>query len=170
LNKQKSNGKIWPYAIALSITLVFVAAVVTVIIANKLPVENSDTYMMGYHEADAKANELIEARIAFDDKFKVEYITEGLSLDNTVLKYRVTTLAGKPVDDAQIKVVITRPNVHKYDKELLNPSVSQGVYTFGATHLDVAGRWNIMAKIKLGDFQRFLNVKADTRTKDAYQY
>ena len=170
MNKKKSNGKVWPYAIALSIALIFVAAVITVIIANKLPVEDSDTYMMGYHEADAKANDLIEARIAFDKKFKVEYITEGLSLDNTVLKYKVSTLSGEPVDDAQIKVVITRPNGHKYDKELLNPNVSQGVYTFSATPLDVAGRWNIMAKIKVGKFQRFLNVKADTRAKDAYQY
>ena len=39
----KSNGKIWPYAIAISIFLVFIAAVATVIIANKLPVEDSDT-------------------------------------------------------------------------------------------------------------------------------
>ncbi len=170
MNKQKSNGKIWPYAIAIAIALVFVAAVATVIIAHKLPVEDSDTYMMGYHEADAKANDIIKARIAFDKKFQIEYLTEGLSLDNTVLKYRVSTLAGEPVDDAQIKVIITRPNKHKYDKELSNPSESQGIYTFSATHLDVAGRWNIMAKIKVGDLQRFFNVKADTRTKDAYQY
>ena len=69
-----SNGRIWPYAIGGSIILIFGACVATVIIANKLPVEKSDTYMMGYHQADAKANELIKARIAFNKSYRVEYI------------------------------------------------------------------------------------------------
>ena len=126
----KSNGKIWPYAIGLSIFLVFIAAIATVIIANKLPVEDSDTYMMGYHEADAKANDLIKARIAFNRSYKVEYITDGLSVDNSVIKYRVTDMNSNPVDTAKFKVIVTRPNNHKHDQELINPTVENGVIHF----------------------------------------
>ncbi len=165
-----SNGRIWPYTIGGSIILVFGACVATVIIANKLPVEKSDTYMMGYHQADAKANDLIKARIAFNKSYKVEYITDGLSLDNSIIKYRVTDVNAQPIDSATLKVIVTRPNNHKHDQELINPTVENGVYTFSTITLPQEGRWDIMAKVNVGDLQRFYNVKADTRAKDAYEY
>ena len=166
----KSNGMIWPYAISASIILIFGACVATIVIATKLPVEKSDTYMMDYHAADASANDLIEARIAFNKKYKIEYITDGLSQDNSIIKYRVTDLNDKPVNNAQLKVVVTRPNNHKHDQELINPKVENGVYTFAKITLPQAGRWDIMAKINVDDEQRFYNVKADTRSKGAYEY
>ena len=118
-----SNGKIWPYAIGASIVLVFGFCVATIVVTSTMPVEKSDTYMMGYHEADAGANELIKARIAFDKEYKIEYITEGLSQDGSVIKYKVTDINLNPVNNAELKVVITRPNNHKYDQELVKPTV-----------------------------------------------
>jgi nitrogen fixation protein FixH len=166
----KSNGKIWPYAIGTSIVLVFGACVATVIVANQLPVEKSDTYMMGYHEADAKANELIKARIAFDKKYKVEYVTDSISLDNSVIKYKVSDLNSLAVDNAKIEVVVTRPNNHKHDQILKLSSYKNGVYTFPSIKLPVEGRWDVMAKVSVGDLQRFYNVRADTRAKEAFEY
>ena len=166
----KSNGRIWPYAIGASIILIFGACVATVIVANTLPVEKSDTYMMGYHEADAKANEIIEAKIAFDKKYKIEYMTEGLSSSESVIRYRVTDVNSNPVDTAKIKVIVTRPNNHKHDQELTDPTVEDGVYTFRPITLPQEGRWDIMAKVNVDDLQRFYNLKADTRYKEAYEY
>ncbi|WP_294960806.1 FixH family protein [Sulfurimonas sp.] len=166
----KSNGKIWPYAIGTSIALVFGACVATIIITSTLPVENSDTYMMGYHEADAKANDLINARIAFDKKYKISYVTEGLSLDSSVIKYKVSDLESQAVSNAKIEVVVTRPNNHKHDQTLKSSNYENGVYTFPSIKLPVEGRWDIMAKVSVGDVQRFYNVKADTREKVTYEY
>ena len=126
--------------------------------------------MMGYHEADDMANELIEAQIAFDKKYKIEYITDGLNITNTVLKYKITDAASNPVDDAKLVVVVTRPNNHKNDQELLNPTVEKGVYTFDSITLPIEGRWDVMAKVNVGENQRFYNVKADTRAKEAFEY
>lgn len=165
-----SNGRIWPYAIGGSIILVFGFCVATIVVASKLPVEKSDTYMMDYHEADADANKLIQERIAFDAKYKVEYITDGLSQESSVLKYRVTDLSGQPVNKAKLKVIITRPNNHKHDQELLNPSIENGVYTFSSVKLAEPGRWDVMAKVNVDDLQRYYNVKADTRAKEAFEY
>ncbi|MCK4874320.1 MAG: FixH family protein [Sulfurimonas sp.] len=165
-----SNGRIWPYAIGASIIFIFGACVATVIVANKLPVEKSDTYMMGYHEADAKANELIEARIAFNKKYKIEYITDAISQDSSVIKYRVIDTNGNPVDSAKIKVVVTRPNNHKHDQELNNPTVLNGIYSFNSITLPQEGRWDIMAKVSVEEVQRFYNVKADTRNKEVSEY
>ena len=165
-----SNGRIWPYAISISIILVFGACVATIIVANKLPVEKSDTYMMGYHQADANANELIKARIAFNKQYKIEYLTDGLSLDSSIIKYRVTDLNSNPISNAKIKVIVTRPNNHKHDQELTNPKFENGVYIFSTITLPVEGRWDIMAKVNVGELQRFYNVKADTRAKEAFEY
>lgn len=165
-----SNGRIWPYAIGISIILVFGACVATVMVAMKLPVEKSDTYMMGYHEADASANELIKARIIFDKNYKIEYISDKLSLENSVIKYRVSDLNSNPIDNASLKVVVTRPNNHKHDQELINPTVENGVYTFSTIKLSLEGRWDVMAKVNVGELQRFYNVKADTRAKEAFEY
>jgi nitrogen fixation protein FixH len=166
----KSNGKIWPYAIGTSIVLVFGACVATVAVTNTMPVEKSDTYMMDYHEADAKANELIKAQIAFDKKYKIKYITDGLSLDESIIKYKISDLNLNPVENAKIEVVITRPNNHKYDQTLKSSTYENGVYTFDSVKLPVEGRWDVMAKVSVGDLQRYYNVKADTRAKEAYEY
>ena len=166
----KSNGKIWPYAIGISIFLVFIAAVATVIIANKLPVEDSDTYLMNYHEADAKANDLIQERIDFDKKYNIKYISNGLNLESSTIQYLVSDKNFNPVNNAELMIMVTRPNKHKYDQELKNPSVKNGVYTFSNVKLEKEGRWDIIAKIKVGEVTRFFNVKADTRAKEAYEY
>ena len=165
-----SNGRIWPYAIGTAILLVFGFCVTTIVVTSTMPVEKSDTYMMYYQEADANANQLIEARIAFDKKYKIEYITDGISCENTVVKYKVTDINSNPVLDAKIKAIITRPNNHKNDQELINPTVENGVYTFSSVKLALKGRWDIMAKINIGDLQRFYNVKADTRAKEVFEY
>lgn len=164
------SGKIWPYAIGGAIVFIFSACMVTIVVANTLPVEKSDTYMMNYHEADAKANDLIKARIAFDKKYKIQYLSDGLSVDNSIIKYKVTNLSGKNVDSAKIKIIITRPNNHKDDQELLNPDEKDGVYTFRDIKLPIEGRWNIMAKVQVGELERFYNIKANTREKKVYEY
>jgi len=165
-----NSAKIWPYAIAGSILLVFGFAVTTIVVTSTMPVEKSDNYMMYYQEADANANELIEARIAFDKKYNIEYITDGLSTQSSVIKYRVSDKESQPVNNAKVKIIITRPNNHKNDQELNNPTVANGVYTFAPTTLAKEGRWNVMAKVNVDDLQRFYNVKADTRTKEALEY
>ena len=165
-----SSGRIWPYAIGTSILFIFGACIATIIVAINLPVEKSDTYMMEYHKADANANELILARIDFDKKYKIEYLSDGLNIDSSTLIYKVTNLIGDGINDANINLIVTRPNNHKHDQEVLNPTVENGVYTFNSIKLPLEGRWDIMAKVKVGDLQRFYNVKADTRAKEVFEY
>jgi nitrogen fixation protein FixH len=170
MGKLISSGKLWPYAIGGSIILIFGACVATIVVAAKLPVSKADTYMMGYHQADANANDLINARIAFDKKYKISYVTDGISQDKSVIKYKVTDLDGKAVKDAKIKVVVTRPNSHDYDQELSSYKFENGLYVFDPIKLEVPGRWDIMAKVDVGDLERYYNVKTDTRTKEAKEY
>ena len=166
-----SSGKIWPYAISGAILTFFGAIVFSItFIIKEAPVQKSNAYMMGYHHADLGANEIIQARIDFNKKYKIAYVTESLAQEGSVLKYKVSDLDGNSVDNATIVVVITRPEHHRYNQELVNPSVENGVYSFSNFSLAEPGRWDIMAKVQVGELQKFYNVKADTRAKEAFEY
>jgi nitrogen fixation protein FixH len=165
-----NSAKIWPYAIGMAILTFFGAIVFSITLILKVaPVQISED-MMDYHHADTNANQLIEAKIAFNKKYKIEYITEGLSQEASTLKYKISDLENNPVNDAVINAIITRPDNNNYTQELSNPSVENGIYLFPSVKLALAGRWNVMIKVTVGKLTRYYNVKADTRSTSAYEY
>lgn len=165
------SGKIWPYAISVAILTFFSAIVFSItLILKEAPVQRSDTYMMSYQEADLKANEIIQADIDFNKKYKIEYITESLAQEGSTLKYVITDLEGNRVNDAKLIVIITRPEHHDYKQELGISSVENGVYSFSGFTLAKPGRWDVMAKVTIDGEEKFYNVKADTRAKEAFEY
>ncbi|MDQ1263246.1 MAG: hypothetical protein QG559_247 [Campylobacterota bacterium] len=167
---KSSKAKAWPYAIAISIFLIFLASVATIVIASKAPVQKSNDYMMDYHEADERANEIIKESIEFNKKYKVEFLAQDFNVKNTILKYRISDTSLVPIDNASIKVILTRPDTHKHNIELDKYEIENGVYTFSMPELPQEGRWDIIAKIKIDDLERFYNIKTDTRTKTAVEY
>lgn len=167
----KEKAMHWPYGIALSFVLVIALIIGTIIVASDNKVENSDLYMQNYHKADANANEILMAQIAFNKKYTIAYLTKKLDMQESVISYRLQDKLGNPVTDASIEVIITRPNSHAYDMTLKEPTVSvDGIYEFAATSLPVEGRWDIMAKITVGENYRYYNLKADTRYSETYEY
>lgn len=159
---KQNNGKIWPFAITLSIVAVIGLSAWTIVVASKMPVQESDIYMTNYQDADANANKIINAAIAFNKKYTVEYIGKQLDVNNTEIVYKITTKDGKAVDDANVKVVVTRPQSRQFDMTLDSPKISNGVYTFN-TKLPGIGRWDIMASIEVGGEKRYYNLHDDTR-------
>lgn len=166
----KSSGRIWPYAIGLSITMVFGFCVATIVVTQKAHIQESDAYMTHYQDADANVNDLIEAQIAFDKKYKIEYITDGIGESNAVIKYRITDINANPVNDAKIIIATSRPETAEHNQELINPIVKDGVYSFTGADFPKVGVWNIIAKVNVGDTSRFFNIKADTRIKEAFEF
>ncbi|MBN2815497.1 MAG: FixH family protein [Campylobacterales bacterium] len=166
----KSSGRIWPYAIGASITVVFGFCVATIMVTNKVNIQESDAYMTHYQDADARANELIEAQIAFNKKYNIEYITDGISEKDCVIKYKLTDKADKPVNDAKIVVSTSRPETSEYNQVLENPEIEDGVYSFSGANFPKVGVWNIIAKVQTDDASRFYNIKADTRIKEVFEF
>jgi len=166
----KSSGRIWPYAIGLSITVVFGFCVATIMVTQKAHIQESDVYMTHYQDADANANALIKSQIAFDKKYIIEYITDGLSPKNAVIKYKITDKEANPINDADIVVATSRPETAEYDQKLVNPVVKDGVYSFSGASFPKIGVWNIIAKVNIGTESRFFNIKADTRIKEAFEF
>ncbi len=162
-----SNGRIWPYSIATLIVLVFLFCVATVIVTNSANIQYSDLYMDSYQKIDSSANDIIEAEIAFNRKFKVEYSSDSLSVDSTVLKFTVSDLDSNMVDNAKFKVIMNRPELN-VAIDLGEPKVLNGLYTFKSVKLSKEGKWDILVKIDIQDLHRFYNLKADTRTQEIF--
>lgn len=165
-----SSGRIWPYAIGISITMVFGFCVATIVVTQSANIQESDAYMTHYQDADAKANELIEAQIAFDKKYTIEYISDGIAKENGIIKYRLTDKNSLAVNDAKIIVATSRPETAQYNQTLQNPTVIDGVYSFSGALFPKVGVWNIIAKVETSDESRYLNIKADTRIKEAFEF
>ena len=157
------SGKLWPPAIALAIAGVFGLGVWTIMVTEKADIQESDAYMTSYQNADAKANDLIKARIAFDKKYKLNYMTKKIDVNGSDVKYALTTLEGKPVKDATMVLAISRPETSKYDKKLTNPKFENNLYVFENVTFPIVGVWNLILKVNIGDNYRFYSIKTDTR-------
>ncbi len=166
----KNAGRKWPIIIALSILAVIGFSVATVKVAINNPVEMSDYGMQNYHEYDNDVNEIINAKIAFDKKYTIAFLTPQISEKGTVLVYQLRDKSGKAVNNAKFSVVLTRPNTTKLDLNLTAPTVDEGKYTFSAVELPKIGRWDILAKISVGTDQRYYNLKADTRNPNTIEF
>lgn len=164
------DGKHWPIGISASILFIVGACALTIYIAVKNPVEESNVYMQGYHETDANYNDIMNAKNAFDKLYKIDFISSGISEENTVLEYSLKTLSGEVIKDAKIDVVLTLPYTNKEDIKLENPRFNEQTYMFEQVKLPHPGRWNIMAKITIADNYRYYNLKADTRNPNSYEY
>ena len=165
-----SSGKIWPYIIGGSITLVFGFCVATIMVTSKADIQESNAYMTKYQEADLRANELINAKIEFNKKYDFAYVTEGIGGENPILKYKVTDKNGSAVENAKIILHISRPETAEFDQKLNEATFEDGVYILSGAKFPKVGVWNIIAKVEVGDDYRFLNIKADTRIKEAFEF
>lgn len=159
---KKDRGLRWPIGIALAIVCVISMGAWTIVETAKEGLQESDIYMRNYQDADTDANKLINAKIAFNKKYNIEYLSKQLDAQNAQLIYKITTKDGKSVNDAKLKVIVTRPQTHDEDMTLNNPKIDNGIYSF-ETKLPGIGRWDVMALVEIGADKRFYNLKMDTR-------
>lgn len=165
-----SSARAWPYGIGIAITLVFGFCVATIIVTDSSNIQESRAYMQKYQVADLNANELIKSKISFDALYNIEYITKEIGGNAPVVSYKITTKDGQSVTNAVVIVAISRPETAEFDKRVENPKVEDGVYSFTLNEFPKAGVWNFIAKVTVDGDERFYNIKADTRSSNAYEY
>ncbi len=166
----KNPGTKWPIIIALSIIGIIGACVWTIKVALNNPVEMSNYGMQNYHQYDSNVNQIIAEKIAFDQNYTIEFLTPQITEKASILEYKVSDKSGNAVNDAKLEVILTRPDIKEFDKNLSNPVVFEGKYTFPSVDLPKAGRWDIMAKISVGNLQRYYNLKVDTRKPEVSEF
>jgi len=164
------DGLHWPIGVITSVILIVIACALTIYVALLQPVQEDADMMQGYHSLDASANEMIIAGLKFNAKYKLTYIGQGVSLEGSSIAYKIEDMNANPVNNAIVKVVLSRPVIDENQIDLENPRIENGVYTFENIKVAKEGRWNILAKVIVNEDFRHMNLKSDTTDKDVYEY
>jgi hypothetical protein len=149
VNSKKANY--WPHAIVLSIFGVFGLCVWTVKKAVDNPVQMDSFYFESYQNVDENINEIMIRQKAFESKYSLEIPRENFKIGKkNSIEIKITKKdSGRFVNDANISVVITRPNTVEFDKHLDFISSKDGVYRFTPFEILRPGRWQIMSKVSV---------------------
>ena len=164
------DGIHWPIGIISSVILIIIACALTIYVALLQPVQEDQDMMADYHSLNDSVNDIIIAGVKFNARYKLSYIGEGVSTEGSSITYRIEDMQANPVNDAVIKVVLSRPITSDNQLVLENPRITDGTYVFENVKVALEGRWNILTKVSVGDDYRHMNLKSDTMDKDVYEY
>jgi len=165
-----SDGKQWPIGVIASTIFIIIACGVTIYIALLQPVQEDADMMMDYQTLDANANDIIVAGLIFNKKYSLKYTGESVSQEGSTLSYELIDKEGKAVNNAKFDVVLSRPILSGSEIFLKEPKIENGNYIFNNVKVSKKGRWNILAKVSVGDDFRHMNLKSDTIDKHVYEY
>ncbi len=163
------NGKIWPVIIAASIFGVVLLCYWTIKQTFQADLTQSDMYMSNYQNVDENINDIILKKINFNKKFNLKLQSFNLQKDGSVV-YSITDKHGNGVNNAILSLVFSRPSNDAKDIILKPAKMVNGIYTFEKIDLPKEGRWDLMLHVKIGDQERYYNLKADTRSKKIKEY
>jgi hypothetical protein len=155
LSQKKNRALYWPIGIFLAILGVVGLSIWTINVANTHPVVMDDFYFEKYQDVDYDYNKIKLSQKAFDKKYDIKYnISEFKQGDNSLV-LSIMTKKNKPVNDATIMIRVTRPYTKDQDKDLKVISKENGSYKLSSFNIDSIGRWQILAKITVGDLTSF---------------
>lgn len=176
--KNSNDGKFWPYMILGFIAIGVTLGVWTVKNTISLPVHESNEFMSKYQYADKNYNEILAENKKFDENyslgfeglqktnFKPKYLKRkphqyfGLS-DTNNFNYKVTTKNGKAVNDANVTLLVTRPQTEKDDIKLSNiKSDGNGVYAIKDLKITKPGRYILRVRVAIKDAIKYLDIYA----------
>ncbi len=172
--KEKSY---WPHMILGFLGIGIMLGYWTVSSAIHMPVNESNRYQKKYQQADMDINDIIEAQQRFDAHYRVvpvgfkkssfklnEFVKRkhgdivALAKENQ-LTYRIQTLSGDEVNDANVSFLLTRPHTVEDDQKFASLSAKQGLYSITFS-LEKPGRYTLRLRVQKGDAVGFMEHEA----------
>ena len=151
---KKSERNYWPHAIVISIFLIAVACAATVYISIKnAPVEFDTFYFDNYGNVDKNINEIQTKQKVFEEKYV--FVFNGLDTleikeDNQISIQLKDKETDKLIDNANIKMLLTRPETNKLNIESV-AKYSDDLYILSPIEISKAGRWLIQVKVEVDE-------------------
>ena len=155
---QQSNEKnYWPHAIVASIVFIVISCALTIKIALDNPVEMDSFYLEKYQSVDRNFNDIMEKQKAFDQAYVLEYGVRKFTMgkEETVALKIKDKQKGTYLDNAEVVLMLTRPETNANNKEMRASKTTDGAFLFGPITVDKPGRWQLLAKVKVGVLEGF---------------
>lgn len=157
MQEHKERKNYWPHGIIGSIILIIIACIATVIFALEHPVEMDSYYLEKYQQVDRDINNIIKKQKEFFAKYDVVFDTKKLNLDNpsNIVFSIIDKQTNKPLQKAEILMLLTRPDSNKFNQELNATIAKNGKFIFENIVVNKPGRWQFKTKIKSENFEGF---------------
>jgi hypothetical protein len=156
-SKVKDEKNYWPHAIVLVLCFMVFACAMVVKIAMDNPVQMDSFYLEKYQTVNENINEIRAKQKVFEENFVLSYKTkkftmgESNSFEMSIKNIKDQTI----VKNAEIRLVISRPDSNDYNQEFTLKSTKNGVFIFDGIKAELPGRWQILTKINIGDKSSF---------------
>lgn len=139
--------------------ILFVSGLVYMLkIAFSNPVEMENSRMMSYREFDGDYNNIVAKERAFDAEYIFSMAESKFKKDTpSQLDFNISSKNNSPIKDANITVLITRPDSSKYDIKLTDFTKNGNTYTSKQFSLPLPGRWKIVYRVQVGDTLKFVD-------------
>lgn len=152
----KSERNYWPHSIVAGIFAIVFACGWTIKIALDNPVEMDTFYMEKYQKVDENINTIIALQEKFNAKFDLKYSAQSFSMGvNSISLTLIDKQSGQEVENANILLLLSRPDSNKNNQSLKPTKVLKGTYIFEGLETQKPGRWQILTKIELGEFKGY---------------
>jgi len=157
--KKKKELNLWPHAIVGAIIFIIVACAWTVKIALDNPVQFDQFYLAKYDQVDANINEIRTKQQAFDARFEVKHALVRIPMHTpTMIPLQlIQKQTNLPLEQANITLLVTRPDTNAHNQEFHASAASEGVFMFGPVEVDMPGRWQLLAKIEAEGLEGFIS-------------
>ena len=159
--QEKNNKKsFWPYGITISILLIAAACIYNVKIALEYPVEYDTYFLSSKQDLDDNINHLLASQKAFNEKYKVEVVYDKFKAKNNEIKIKIINKNTKQaIPNANIDLLITRPDVSAFDIKPKFIGLRDGYYTFKSFDVNKVGRWQILFNATIGQLKSFVKLE-----------
>lgn len=156
--KKERNYYLWGLFIFGALFISGLAYMLKIAFSN--PVEMENSRMMTYREFDGNYNQIVEKQKAFDALYNVSFADMKFKKDSpSKIDFNITSKNINAVRDANITVLLTRPDSSKNDIKLTDFVKNGDSYTSKEFKLVLPGRWKIVYRIQIGDTEKFIDLE-----------
>lgn len=147
----------WPHAIVTVLIFMVFACAMVVKIAMDNPVQMDSFYFEKYQQVDENINEIKAKQKIFEENFIILYKTKKFTMgkSNSFQMSVKDKNSQNIINDAEIKLVVSRPDSNDYNQEFIIKNATNGIFTFEDIKIEKPGRWQILTKIKIDDKSSF---------------
>ncbi len=158
--KKKLSYYTWPIIIVSFLVYVIVKIVWTINVALEQPVQEENAYMMKYQELDHKFAEISDAKNRFESKYECNIFYELKKGINSINIEIVEKESRKKIENAQIKLLLTRVETNNLDMEIPIKGYFDGKYVSQEFNVEKIGRWRLIAKVEVDNDYKFFDIKS----------
>jgi len=146
----------WPHAILGIIMAVVIGGAVSIKEALNHPVQESTYFMEKYQGVENNAYELEQQKDKFDKNFKIIYSVKKFKIGKNSISLKIINRAtNEAVNNADISMLLTRPDTNDLNKKLKPKKIKNGSYIFGDLDIQRLGRWKLLTTTKIEGFRGF---------------